>query len=298
MLNRDDRSSLLSRFKPATMKYLVSCVVLMLMLSIGMSLSPRRLLENWGRLTLSLWARLLAGTFLLPPLLALTLGNLLPLGGPATAGLFLIAAVPGAPLMTRGAAQKGFDLQLAASYQVWGALLTPVIVPWLIAAGGWVYGRDIWVAPAKLLALVAEQQFMPLIVGMTLMWLAPAFSKYAQRILNVIGNTLLLVVLVVLLYKIGVALWKGSPWVVLAALLLAAGCLLGMQLLLGRPSATVQTLSVCNANRHIGLALLLSGQQSRDGRSAPAIAAYALAALLVMWLYARFGRRGREELAK
>jgi bile acid:Na+ symporter, BASS family len=280
------------------MKYLVSCVVLMLMLSIGMSLSPRRLLKNWGRLTLSLWARLLAGTFLLPPLLALTLGNLLPLGGPATAGLFLIAAVPGAPLMTRGAAQKGFDLQLAASYQVWGALLTPVIVPWLIAAGGWLYGRDIWVAPAKLLAVIAEQQFMPLIVGMTLMWLAPAFSKYAQRILNVIGNTLLLVVLVVLLYKIGVALWKGSPWVVLAALLLAAGCLLGMQLLLGRPSATVQTLSVCNANRHIGLALLLSGQQSRDGRAAPAIAAYAVAALLVMWLYAWFGRREREELTK
>jgi predicted Na+-dependent transporter len=106
-----------------------------------------------------------------------------------------------------------------------------------------------------------------------------------------------LVVLVALLYKIGLALWKESPWVIVAALLLAAGCLLGMRLLLGRPSATVQTLSVCNANRHVGLALLLSGQQSRDGRAVPAIAAYALAALLVMWLYAKFARREREELA-
>jgi bile acid:Na+ symporter, BASS family len=279
------------------MKFLVSCVVLMLMLSIGMSLSPRRLLENWGRLTLSLWVRLLAGTFLVPPLLALALGNLLRLGGPTMAGLFLIAVVPGAPLMTRGAAQKGFDMQLAASYQVWGALLTPVIVPLLIAAGGWLYGRGIWVPPMTLLAVIAEQQFVPLIVGMTLMWLAPAFSTHAQRILNIIGNTLLLVVLVGLLYKIGVALWKESPWVVVAALLLAAGCLLGMQLLLGRPSATVQTLSVCNANRHVGLALLLSGQQSRDGRAVPAIAAYALAALLVMWLYAKFARRERKALA-
>ena len=112
-----------------------------------------------------------------------------------------------------------------------------------------------------------------------------------------VGNTLLLVVLVGLLYKIGLALWKESPWVVVAALLLAAGCLLGMQLLLGRPSATVQTLSVCNANRHVGLALLLSGQHSRDGRAVPVIAAYALAALLVMWLYAKLGRREREELA-
>ena len=136
---------------------------------------------------------------------------------------------------------------------------------------------------------------MPLIVGMTLTWLAPAFSTHAQRILNIIGNTLLLVVLVGLLYKIGVALWKESPWVVVAALLLATGSLLGMQLLLGRPSATVQTLSVCNANRHVGLALLLSGQQSRDDRGVPVIAAYALAALLVMWLYAKLARLERHK---
>jgi len=82
----------------------------MLMLSIGMSLSPRQLLANWRRLTTSLWTRLLAATFLLPPLLALTLGHLFSLGGAATAGLFLIAAVPGAPLMTRGAAKKGFGI--------------------------------------------------------------------------------------------------------------------------------------------------------------------------------------------
>jgi predicted Na+-dependent transporter len=159
------------------------------------------------------------------------------------------------------------------------------------------YGRGIWVPPLKLLAVIAEQQFVPLIVGMTLMWLAPAFSTHAQRILNILGNTLLLVVLVGLLYKIGVALWKESPWVIVAALLLAVGCLLEMRLLLGQPSATVQTLSVCNANRHVGLALLLSGQQSRDGRAVPAIAAYALAALLVMWVYAKLARREREELA-
>src|SRR6476469_1529980 len=196
MRDRYARSNFVSRFKTRHMKYLVSCVVLMLMLSIGMSVSPRRLLENWRRLTLSLWARLVAGTFLVPPLLALALGNILSLDRPIMAGLFLIAVVPGAPLMTRGAAQKGFDMQLAASYQVWGALLTPVIVPLLIAAGGWLYGRDIWVPPMKLLAVIAEQQFAPLIVGMTLMRLAPAFSTHAQRILNVVGNTLLLVVLV------------------------------------------------------------------------------------------------------
>jgi predicted Na+-dependent transporter len=148
----------------------------------------------------------------------------------------------------------------------------------------------------KLLAVIAEQQFVPLIIGMTVMWLAPAFSTRAQRVLNMVGNILLLVVLVVLLCKIGAVLWQESPWVMVAVLLLATGCLLGMRLLLGQRSATVQTLSICNANRHVGLALLLSGQ-SPDDRAVPAIAAYAVAALLVMWLYAKFARHEREELA-
>lgn len=155
------------------MKHLLPAAVFMLMVSVGMSLSPRQLLENWRRLTPSLWGKLLAATFLVPPLLALALGHLLPLDRAATAGLFLIAVAPGAPLMTRGVAKKGFDMQIAATYQVWGALLTPIMVPLLIAAGGWLYGRDIWVPPIKLLAVIVQQQFAPLPAGMALAWLAP-----------------------------------------------------------------------------------------------------------------------------
>ena len=89
------------------MSHLLQGTVFMLMVSVGMSLSPRQLLENWQLLTKSLWIRLLLATFLIPPLLALALGQLLPLGGAATAGLFLIGVAPGAPLMTRGVAKKG-----------------------------------------------------------------------------------------------------------------------------------------------------------------------------------------------
>jgi len=269
----------------------------MLMVSIGMSLSPRQLLENFHRLTPSVWARLVVATFLVPPLLALALGRLLPLDGAATAGLFLIAVAPGAPLMTRGVAKKGFDMQIAASYQVWGALLTPLMVPLLIAAGGWLYGRDIWVPPMRLLAVIAQQQFAPLLAGMALMWLAPSFSTKIQRVLNLVGNALLIVMFAAVLYKMGPALMQANPWVALAAPLLAAGCLLAVRLLLGRRSLTVQTLSICNANRHVGLALLLSGQQIHDQRPVPAIAAYALAAMLVMGFYAKFAPREKEALA-
>lgn len=276
------------------MKYLLQAAVLLLMLAVGLSLRPGQIWNNWRRLTPSKWARLIAATFLLPPTLALALGNLFALGGPATTGLFLIGAVPGAPLMTRGAAQRGFDLQMAASYQVWSGLLTPVIVPLLVATGGWLYGRNIWVSPMKLLSVIAQQQFLPLLVGMTLAWLAPAFSRRLQRGLVPIGNLVILVVLVGVLYKMGPALTQVSLWLGAAALLLAIGCLFGARLILGERSSTVQTLSVCNANRHIGLALLLAGQQMQDNRPVAAIAAYAIAALVVMGVYAKFAPDVRE----
>ncbi|HEY2713180.1 MAG TPA: bile acid:sodium symporter [Chthoniobacterales bacterium] len=276
------------------MKYLLQAAVLLLMLAVGISLRPGQIWNNWRRLTLSKWMRLIAATFLLPPTLALALGNLLSLDGPATAGLFLIGAVPGAPLMTRGAAQRGFDVQMAASYQVWSGLLTPVIVPLLVATGGWLYGREIWVPPMKLLSVIAQQQFLPLLVGMVFVWLVPAFSRRVQRALVPIGNVIILVVLVALLYKMGPALKQVSLWLAAAALLLALGCLFGARLLLGEPSRTIQTLSVCNANRHIGLALLLSGQQMHDNRPVPAIAAYAIAALLVMGVYGKLAAEVKE----
>ncbi len=182
-------------------------------------------------------------------------------------------------------------MQFAATYQVWGALLTPLMVPLLIAGGGWLYGRDTWVPPMKLLAVIAQQQFAPLPAGMALMWLAPAFSTKIQRGMNLVGNALLIVMFAAVLYKMGPALMQANPWVALAAPLLAVGCLLAVRLLLGQRTATVQTLSICNANRHMGLALLLSGQHLHDTRPVPTIAAYALAAMLVMGLYAKVSRQ-------
>jgi len=260
------------------------------MLSIGMSLSLRQLIENWRKLTPSLWIRLLTATFIIPPLLALGMGWILPLGAAATAGLFLVAVAPGAPLMTRGVAKKGFDRHIAASYQVWGALLAPLLIPLLVAGGGWLYGRQIWVSPMKLLWVIARQQFLPLLAGMALMRFLPAFCTRSKRVLNLAGNTLLTVALVAILFKLGPALKQMSPWIGVAALLLAAGCLFSVRLLLGGSSSTVQALSISNANRHVGMALLMVGQNLHDQRPVPAIAAYALAATLVMGIYAKFAR--------
>ncbi len=275
------------------MKYLLQAAVFMLMVSVGMSLSPRQLLENWRRLTPGHWTRLLLATFIAPPLLALALGQLLPLDRAATAGLFLIAVAPGAPLLTRNIARHGFDMRTAASYQVWGALMIPIMIPLLVALAGKLYQRDIWIPPLKLLAVIAQQQFLPLLAGMALMRFAPGFSTKAQRALNVLGNVILTVALIALLWKMGPALKAVTPWVFVAALLLALGCLAVSRALLTSKTPGVQTLVISNVNRHVGLALLLSGQYLQSRSTLPTIACYALTAPVVMGVYAKCAlRRG------
>jgi len=122
------------------------------------------------------------------------------------------------------------------------------------------------------------------------MYLAPAFSTKIRSPLNVIGNVLLMVTLIVLLVKMGPALTEVSPWVVIAVLLLAVGCIAASFAILTPATAMTKTLVVCNVNRHVGLALLLSGTYFSNQKALPAIAAYALAAQLMIWLYAKLAR--------
>lgn len=129
---------------------------------------------------------------------------------------------------------------------------------------------------------------------MVLMRLAPAFSTRVRQTLNLAGNAILVVALLATLIKLGPALKQVSPWAALAVVLLAVGCLLAVRLLLGGgPISTVQTLSIGNTNRHVGLALLLSMQHLHAQRTVPVIAAYALAALLVMAVYTKLARRNK-----
>jgi BASS family bile acid:Na+ symporter len=271
------------------MSYLPAIAVLLLMLSTGMSLNRRQFVENWRRLTLGAWARLLLVTFVLPPVMVLLLARVLPMTMASLAGLYLISVAPGAPLMTRNAAKRGFDREMAAGYQVWGALLAPIMIPLMVGGAAWLYGREVWIPPREVLWVVTKQQFVPLLAGMALMHYAPDWAGKLRRPLNLLGNVLLTMVIIALLFKLGPTLAKVGLWVGLAALILAGGCLGGARLLLpGFP-----TLAVSNVNRHVGLALLLSGAHIQNGSQAlPAIAAYAIAAPLVMVLYTRWARRG------
>jgi len=249
-------------------------------------------------MTWSAWLRLLLATFIVPPAIALLLPYIFPLTLAEMAGLFMVGVAPGAPLMTRNIAKKGFDMHLAAGYQLWGALLIPVMIPLVVFATGKLYDRDIWIPPRVLLTEIAEKQFLPLLLGMALAYLLPVIAAKLQPAMTVIGNVVLTVAIVLFLFKMGpVALKALTPWLPVAALVLAVGSVLAIRFLLRADVVTDRTLAICNANRHVGLALLLSGQYLHAKAALPAVAAYALVAPFVMGATSKWFHRGEKAAA-
>jgi bile acid:Na+ symporter, BASS family len=285
------------------MKMVIPAAVFLLMVSVGMSLRHKQIIEQLRRMRWTTWIGLVLATFIVPAGLALLLGRVLPLTMAEMAGLFLVGAAPGAPLMTRNIAKRGFDMQLAAGYQLWGGLLTPILLPIVVGLAGLLYGRRIWIPPGDMLIQIAEKQFVPLLLGTVLARTLPGFSVKAQPWMNRLGNVVLMLGIAAMLWVMRDTL-KGllTWWLPLGALLLALGSVAAIQVLV--PHADVlakRTLSICNANRHVGLALLLSGQYLRWKGALPAVAAYALVAPFVMgglgWLFHRRQDAGAAEAA-
>jgi len=269
------------------MKLLLTTAIFLMMVSIGTSFRAKEMWNNTRRMGGWKWLRLLLAVFIIPPALALGLARIMPLSLAETSGLFLIGVAPGAPLLTRNVAKRGFDAQLAAVYQVWVALLTPIMIPLLVFGAAKLYDRDVWIPPSILLKQVAEKQFFPLILGMLLMYFAPALATRIRPALNAIGNTILFSFMAIILFKMRSELTHITPWVAIAAFLLAVGSMAIVPWIMRTEAVRDQTLSICNANRHVGLALLLSGQYLHAKNALPTVACYALVAPLVMWLYSK-----------
>jgi predicted Na+-dependent transporter len=164
------------------------------------------------------------------------------------------------------------------------------MIPIMVFAAGKLYNRTIWIPPRVLLLQIVEKEFLPLLVGMMLMRIAPTFSQKAQRGMNLIGNLALTLVIVLLLWKMRAELATVTHWIVLAAFLLLVSSVVAMHGLLRADPVTVRTLAVSNANRHVGLALLLVGRFKRAHDGLPVIACYAILVAVLMVVAPRIFR--------
>ena len=269
------------------MKYLIQASVFLLMVSIGMGLNFGEVTATWRRISWTNWLRLLLATFLIPPALALILANLFRFSGPETAGLFMIGVAPGAPLLTRNLAKRGFDMHRAASYQVWAALMIPIIIPLVVYAGGKLYSRDFWIPPITLVDEIILKQFLPLALGALIAKYSPRIAAKFQPAMNLFGNLFLLFVVILIVLRVWPILKFISPLVPIACVLLALGSVAAARLLVSLDPVAKMTFGICNANRHVGLALLLTGNFLRIQNAFPVIACYALVAPFLIFGYAK-----------
>jgi len=271
------------------MKFIWILTLLLLMVGVGMSLDPAEVIARWTRLPRAYWLKVVAATFLLPPLLAMAIVAMFPLPPEIKGGLLILSLAPGAPMLTRMVAQKGyvFDARLAASYQIVVGLLVPVLTPPLLHALGSFYHREVWISPATLALQIASLQFLPLAAGLALKHYLPEFSAKAGPWMSRLGNLLLIAYLCLILFGLRKALMAAGPWAAATSATFAIGCI-GVGHVLGGP-----TIALSNANRHVGLVVLIVGLNfSADvKRVVPVLAAYALLTPILMTLYAVWRKR-------
>lgn len=268
-------------------KFLLLATIYLLMAALGMSLSLRELWARWRSQSAGNWIRLLVVTFIVPPTLALLLSHAFRLTGQETAGLFMIGCAPGAPLLTRNVSNKGFDMHMAASYQLWAALMIVVMVPLLTATAGAIYDRDVWIPPRALLPQVITRQLLPIAIGWVLATLLPGLSRRLLPLVIKTGNLMLILSIVILLYFLGKEIRQTTPMVPVAVLLLAVGCMAAVHAIHLGDRGIRRLFALCNANRHVGLALIITSSFLHLQKSVPAIACYAAIAPLVMVVYAK-----------
>ncbi|WP_204139787.1 bile acid:sodium symporter family protein [Halomicronema sp. CCY15110] len=225
------------------------------MLSMGMVLGFGGMARLWRRPSLLL--RCLIAAFVVVPLAAMAVVQVLPLTFEVRAGIAAMAIIPGAPVTYRKMLKGAGDAELAGSFQATMALLSMVLVPLWFGIISALYPT---VAAAPL-AVVFKQvmlvQGLPLLVGAAIAHWLPDLADDFNEPLNRISSAMLVAV-VVLVAAMGLSLvLKAGPLPILAVVLMAAAGLLSGHYLGGSDPVTRQTIAMANASRNAGLALAL-----------------------------------------
>jgi predicted Na+-dependent transporter len=257
---------------------LIKISLFVLMLTLGLGLQGTAL-QQW-RQRPALFARVLIGSCLLVPLLALVLLKFslaLPVAPPVRYGIALLALSPSAPLTLHKTGRQGGNREMAALLQVLAAIAAIVTIPLLATLFRGVFSLKGWdLAHTDVALQVLTAQVLPLLLGLGLRRWFPAITAKLLRPLEQLANGLVLVLLVVIL---GFTLPAVGSFLVsnlLALPLMAAMVLLSLAigwLLAGPDPAESTTTALVTSMRNPGLALLFASSH------APGIPAVKLAIL-------------------
>jgi len=276
-------------------------VVIVLQVSIGLVVFCLALRAERGDLSYllrhpSLLVRSVLSMNLLMPLFAVAVAVLFKLRLEVEVALVLLALSPVPPVLPGKQGKAGGNVSYAIGLLMMSALLAIVLVPLSVALIGRAMGREDLVPMALVAKTVGLSVVGPLLLGVIVRNLAPAFAQKAAGPLSKLGTILVLVAfLPVLISQWPAIMAQVGDYTLLAIVLFTvAGLVVGH--LLGGPEPENRTvLALATANRHPGVALAVASAvaapENRGILSAAVFLAF-LAGAVVVIPYVKWRKRG------
>jgi uncharacterized membrane protein YidH (DUF202 family) len=277
---------------------LAALIVFILMLSLGAQTSPSSLATLWQQP--NLLGRSLLSTLVLFPVGAAVIGYLVLSGGVGVGrvavGLGVLAAAPGAPLLSRRAAMAGSNPDVAISLQVTLALVATVTTPLTLLVLTQLFAPiDASTDYLTIAKQVLLAQFLPIGLGLAIRRFSGEQAANIGQLLSTIASTLFAVLLV---FALGISIvvlptiaWRG---LVAIPLIVIFGLVCGH--FLGGPEISVRSaIATGTIARNAGMALFLLAANGA-GNAIPTVIAYVVIGALTAMPYNVWAKRQTKAL--
>ena len=280
---------------------LAQLVPIVLQVSIGLVVFCLALRAERGDLTYllrhpALLVRSVLSMNVLMPLFALAVAALFKLRLEVEVALVLLALSPVPPVLPGKQGKAGGNVSYAIGLLMMSALLAIVVVPLSVALIGRAMGREDLVPMGLVAKTVGLSVVAPLLLGVLVRNVAPAFAQKAAGPLSKLGTILVLVAFLPVLVSQWPAIVAQVGDFTLAAIVLftVAGLVVGH--VLGGPEPENRTvLALATANRHPGVALAVAGAVAAPenrGILAAAVFLAFLAGTVLVIPYVKWRKRG------
>jgi len=232
---------------------------------------PRRL----GRAILSM--------NILMPVLALLIGLTFKLHPAVKIALVALAVSPVPPIFPKKAFKAGGQQSYVLGLLVSEALIAIIAVPLTMKIFGRISGVSLRMAAVNVAVLVSKTILAPLLVGIVLRTIAPAFSHKWAKAIGILATALLVVSVIPVIFGSAKAMLSliGNGTILALAVFALAGLMIG-HVLGGPEPENRKVLSLATASRHPGIAVAIAHTNFPGQKLAlPAIALYLIIAAIL-----------------
>jgi BASS family bile acid:Na+ symporter len=220
------------------------------------------------------------------PLAAVLAVHALPIDQPVKQGIVIMAVSPLAPLVPGRLLKAGADASVAVGFYVALIVLAVIIVPLTVALLAAITSTQVFLAPGQIAWLTLTSMLAPLLGGLLIANLLPRQAPVLAKIAGALGNVMLLLFVVILLYKFGGEMLRLAGDGALVACVVAVSAGLAAGHLLGGPEPVNRiALAIAAATRHPGIAVMIAHSALEDRRVVLAVLLFLFVSVILSGLY-------------